>query len=638
MIKFVKVRQKFPLVFCLVVIVFQFFQIVYFKQFDLSKEYDVSYWKDRFEHSQWQLPLSKRIIGDDGLYAFSGYILINGADPTVISTEVPPVGKYIFGASIKLLNNPIYASILFGIGSLVLFYPLCKKLLNTTIPVIFPVTFLFLDPLFFPQFTVSLMDIIQLFFLLGTITAMFYLNKKSYLLVLLCGLLLGLFAQTKLPIFLPVIFILELVYFFKKRILNLIWLYVLGISLGLLVPYTIYFLLGNTFPEFLKLEKYILSFYLKSRLIAHHSAIWLVIFFGKFTSLNSNVLSSVKEWSVIWPIITIFSAISIFLIKKEKDNLSWLILWTLVLIGLLFFTLIPFYTRYLLLILPFMYILSFFVIKKIFPARNLQLILSLVITVGVLKSTFFLIPTPDAVLFDFYHNLSNGYFQDIYQQNLSNRSNIKMSREKFFRFSKLAWSQETIRSVKVEELRKQKIGDKLFVTIKMTYFTQDLGKFEEQKSFYLSKDKEEWKIIWNWNILSNDFTPGSTFYKDIKIGNRGKVISGQGKVLVQDKNGLLISVVPSKIDTQKENGMLQLLSQLIYIRPVHIQNAYLENAHPDEPVQLGTTFKDLSEEEKEKILSFPGVQITSYPARIYDGIDPVEIKNTLFKEDGTKIY
>ena len=54
----------------------------------------------------------------------------------------------------------------------------------------------------------------------------------------------------------------------------------------------------------------------------------------------------------------------------------------------------------------------------------------------------------------------------------------------------------------------------------MTYFTQDLGKFEEEKSFYLAKDKEEWKIIWNWNILSNDFTPGDTFYKNIKIGKR----------------------------------------------------------------------------------------------------------------------
>ena len=148
MIKFVELRQKFPLVLCLAVIVFQLFQIVYLKQSDLSKEYDVSYWKDRFEHSQWQLPLSKRIIGDDGLYAYAGYKLISGSDPAVISPEVPPVGKYIFGVSILLFNNPVYASILFGVSTLILFYFLCKKLFASRSFALFLTTVLFLDPLF----------------------------------------------------------------------------------------------------------------------------------------------------------------------------------------------------------------------------------------------------------------------------------------------------------------------------------------------------------------------------------------------------------------------------------------------------------------------------------------------------------
>ena len=86
---------------------FSAFQIVYLKQSDLSKEYDVSYWKDRFEHSQWQLPLSKRIIGDDGLYAYAGYKLISGSDPAVISPEVPPVGN------ISLVFPYCYSTILF---------------------------------------------------------------------------------------------------------------------------------------------------------------------------------------------------------------------------------------------------------------------------------------------------------------------------------------------------------------------------------------------------------------------------------------------------------------------------------------------------------------------------------------------
>ncbi len=638
MIKFVELRQKFPLVLCLAVIVFQLFQIVYLKQSDLSKEYDVSYWKDRFEHSQWQLPLSKRIIGDDGLYAYAGYKLISGSDPAVISPEVPPVGKYIFGVSILLFNNPVYASILFGVSTLILFYFLCKKLFASRSFALFLTTVLFLDPLFFSNLTVSSLDIVQLFFLLATLTAMLFLNNKNYPFALISGLSLGLFAQTKFPILLPTVFIIELIYLFKKRFLNLIWIYILGLLFGFLAPYIVYFSMGNSFIDFLRLEKYVLSFYLKSRLVAQNLSVWMNIFLGKSLSINSSVLIQVKEYSLLWPIVTISSLASIFFIEREKSSLKWVLLWVFIIVGLIIFTLIPFYTRYLMLLLPFMYILSFFVIQKLFQIKNTLPVLFIIIFLGLLRSTFYLIPTPDIVLSDFYYNLSNSYFQDIYQQDVSNQAQIKMSREDFLRFSQSVWSQETIRNVKVEELKKQKVGDKLIATIKMTYFTQDLGKFEEEKSFYLAKDKEEWKIIWNWNILSNDFTPGDTFYKNIKIGKRGKIIGRQNKILVQDTDGFLISVVPSKIDTKKENGMLQLLSQLIYISPVHIQNAYLENAQPDEPVQLGTIFKDLSKEEKEKILSFPGVQIASYPTRIYDGIDATEIMNTLFKENDTRIY
>src|SRR3989344_2551061 len=631
-------RKKFIVFFFLFIFFAQFFQIVYFKQSDLSKEYDTSYWKDRFEHSQWKLPLSNRIIGDDGLYAYTGYKVINGSNPIAISPEVPPVGKYLFGASIKIFNNPIYVSFLLGIGTLVLFYALCKKLLNSSINAIFLSILLFLEPLFFSQLTVSLLDIIQLFFLLSTIAAAFYLSKKSYLLAIICGLSLGFFAQTKIPIFFPISFILEISIFLKRKFLNLMFPYFFGLAIGLLLPYTVYFLSGNTIVNFLQLQKYIASFYLKSRLVAHHSSAWIVLFMGKFTGINTNTLSSVREWSILWPIAAIFSAVSIVFVKKEKNRLLWFLIWLFPLIGLIFFSLLPFYTRYLLLVLPFMYLLSFFVVQRILPSKYLQWTMVLLLIIGFVRSISFLYPSPDTVLSDFYYNLSSGYFQDIYQQDLSNKEKPAFDRYKFHALSQSAWIEETVRKVEVKELRRRKLQNKLVVDIKMTYFTQDLGKFEEIKSLRLIKESEQWKVVWDWNILSNDFIPGSTFYKDIKIGSRGKIISNQGKVLAQDENGFLISVVPSKIDTKKENGMLQLLSQLIYISTVHIQNAYLENAQPDEPVQLGAIFKDLSEEEKEKILSFPGVQISSYTTRIYDGIDPAEIMNTLFKENDTRIY
>lgn len=638
MLKLTKAKKNLLFIFYLAIILLQFLQILYFKQSDLTNKYDFTYWKDRYEHSQWQLPLSGRIIGDDGLYAYAGYKVINGSNPIAISPEVPPVGKYFFGASIRLFNNPVYISFLFGIGTLVLFYTLCKKLLDSSINAMFLSILLFLEPLFFSQFTVSLLDIIQLFFLLSTITATFYLGRKSYLLAIICGLSLGFFAQTKIPIFFPIIFILEISIFLKRKFLNLMFPYFFGLTIGLLVPYTVYFFSGNTIMNFLQLQKYIGSFYLKSRLVANHSAVWLTLFTGKFIGLNTNILSSVREWSILWPIIGILSVISVVFVRKEKNRLQWFTILLFPLIGLIFFSLLPFYTRYLLLVLPFMYLLSFFVVQKILPAKYLQWVMVLVLVVGVIRSIYSIYPVPDTVLSDFYYNLSHGYFQDIYSQDISDKNSTEMSREAFFRLSQSAWNQETIRKVSIKELGRQNEKGIVKVTIRMTYFTQDLGKFEEQKSFYLTKERQDWKILWNWDILGNGFTPGNIFYKNIEVGKRGNIFDKNGKALAQDRNGFLISIIPCKIDTKRENEMLKFISELINVEPVHIQNAYLENSYPCDSINLGTVFKELSEEDKKKLASFSGIDIDTYPTRIYDGLESSEINNTLFEENDTKIY
>ena len=79
-------------------------------------------------------------------------------------------------------------------------------------------------------------------------------------------------------------------------------------------------------------------------------------------------------------------------------------------------------------------IFSLFVIQKLFQIKNTLPVLFIIIFLGLLRSTFYLIPTPDIVLSDFYYNLSNSYFQDIYQQDVSNQAQIKMSREDFYGF------------------------------------------------------------------------------------------------------------------------------------------------------------------------------------------------------------
>src|SRR3990167_3603274 len=73
-----------------------------------QSRFDSKYWIDKFDHSQWKLPQSKRSVGDDGIYIYEGLRLIRGGDPTASSAEIPPLGSYIVGFFLHFNNGYIY--------------------------------------------------------------------------------------------------------------------------------------------------------------------------------------------------------------------------------------------------------------------------------------------------------------------------------------------------------------------------------------------------------------------------------------------------------------------------------------------------------------------------------------------------
>ena len=223
--------------FILLILILQTILLIFFNRSLLLKNYDVNYWKDRFEHSQWQMPMSERIIGDDGLYSYVGLSLVNGLSPSQFNPETPPLGKYLIGLSIKLFNNPVYYSIFIGIITIYLYFLLSKIVLKNDLFAIFATLILFTDPLFFSQFWKSWLDMLQLMFLLLSILSIYKSGKQknSYYLIL-SGLSLGFFAQSKFPILFPVIFIFELFWVYKNKLINKYLFYLAGLILGILLP------------------------------------------------------------------------------------------------------------------------------------------------------------------------------------------------------------------------------------------------------------------------------------------------------------------------------------------------------------------------------------------------------------------
>ena len=612
---------------------------------NIFQKYDSVYWQDRFEHSQWQLPLSKRIIGDDGLFSFVGYKLTNGMDPSSINAETPPVGKYLLGYSIALFKNPVYISLFMGIGSLILFYLIATRILKNKTYALFTTLLLFLDPLFFSQFWHAWLDMPQLFFLLANILLLLSLTSKhgkiNTFLVLGSGLMLGFFSQTKPAVLLPGILLIEVLYLYKNRYLKQLIPYFIGVAAAVLVSYLKFFMLSNSLFDFVRLQKYILNFYTQSQLEVNHSTLTQILLIGKFPDLVSSQLSNVEEWSLLWPLLALTGIISsIYCLVNNKfplihKGISLYILYTVII-----YSLIPTYTRYLLVLLPFLLLLSVLLIDKIKQAKIKFVIGLIVVIYSITNAYVYLIPSADPLLKTFTHNISNQFFQDIYQENITKTDKNSYQKENFRLLTQGTLEDAQITHISVTEVSRQipKLGNKGNVQLQITYHTRHLGSFTEEKPVRLVKENGKWKVSWDWNIVLSGYQPGYKTITTIKPGARGSIIDESENILAEDREGFLISINPDELDTTREESLLILISKLSFGVPIQLQNAYLENALPNTYIPLVTNFIPLTKEYRTKLSNYPGVRLTPYHTRIYYEINPKTIANTVYSDPSTRIY
>lgn len=636
--------KKIVIIFCLLAFIVQFVQVIYFQRSLFTEKYDTEYWKDRYEHSQYQLPLSNRIIGDDGLFAYSGYRLINGDNPFSINVDKPPVAKYLFGLSILLFQNPLYVVFVFGIATLIIFYFISKHFLRDGNLAVLTVTFLCLDPLFSSQFWITGLDLIQLFFLLLNIlllTKIEKLRRWSIFVALGSGLSLGLFVEVKPPIILPIIFVLETAFLFYKGFKKEYLFFLLGLIFGVLIPYLRFIYMGNGITDVLKVHKFMASVYLQSELKAHIGAIWLTLLTGKFPNIVTGSLINVYEWWVMWPILTLLGtvmAILSFFTKKNPVFNKGLAVFLLA--SLIVFTFIPSYPRYLVLVLPFLYLFGISFLQR-FLNRGRSILYLMLLVFGVINSFFFLLPKPESSLNGFYYNLSHLYLHDVYQESIADISSLGLTRDQFRYITNKAFDNARIRVIEVKELSKNvslfsEYGD---LRIGLTYKTQDLGSFYEEKNIKLLKVKDRWKIKWDWDIIFEDFLPDYKIESQIILGKRGSIIDAKGNNLAKDDSSYIVLLNPNMLDAKREKEMIKLIESYGYNGDISIHNAYLENVLLGSYVPLMTFYTAIKNEEKVNLLSYSGIKIIEYPSRIYNGnIDFKYLKNTFYDECCTRIY
>ncbi len=306
-------------------------------------------------------------LSDSEIHEAAGYLYAKGEDPSQYNFQHPPFIKYLYGFSTLLFNNPYIAQMTFGIALICGVYMLGIKLYKSTYIATFASFLMVVDPLFTELSTSLLLDLGQATLLLFYIIS-FIWYKKYWLLQ---GILLGLLAGSKFwgGTTLFIISILIFYSFIKKGINYknmLLQLLVAGVTFCLFYIKTFIDHAGMFNIVFFELRT--LKYWLNHSVSSMFGASFILFVSGYVSTWWGNEETiRVSDWTLLWPITLVISlyrtALLIFIKKMVTHEL---LISAIPLLYLGYLGIQAPFTRYFIIILPFLYITaSAFILRRI---------------------------------------------------------------------------------------------------------------------------------------------------------------------------------------------------------------------------------------------------------------------------------
>lgn len=268
-------------------------------------------------------------VSDSDIYIASGYLYANGSKPIDYNFQHPPFIKYLFGLSAKYFNLPLLPNIIFGFILLFEVYILANLIFKNRIIGILSSILLMFDPVFKEITTYALLDLGQMVFILA-----FFISTIIFQGFALQGIFLGLAFASKF--YSPIFVFLGIIYLYKlinkqfdlKRELKILAFAFLVFTICYVKSFPF-----NIFYEQARIIKFMLT---------HNKAVeWggvIPMYFGGY---------------LLWPVLFFVNLYSLF--KEKFMSLPFV----LTLLPATYFILLTFqipFTRYFILILPFLYI------------------------------------------------------------------------------------------------------------------------------------------------------------------------------------------------------------------------------------------------------------------------------------------
>ena len=618
--------------------------VVYANRALLFSRFDAAYWKDKYDQSQWKLPLSQRTIGDDGLYLYEGYQLVHGGDPSLSNAEVPPLGKYLIGSAITIFGNGYVYGFIVTTLTLVATYLIGLSVLGSAVPALAVVLLLATDPLITNQYTLTMMDALQALFLALSLSIVFRVKNEQGWTALLAGVMVGLFSGTKIAILTPVIVMAEGVYLFimTRRVKTLV-LFACGIIAGYLLPYIPYFFLGHSVVDWLKLQKWVIAFYRHSNLTPTWASALTTLIAGRYQDIFSRSWRSAGEWTPVWGVL-LLSAVSGVAqwLKGANKNKERGSLFALLFLPLILLSLVPFWTRYLVAILPMLYLSGGLFLSKL-PKRTAATVFVIFLCINISASWHILFPSPQASVQQFTYQLEHRLFTDIYED-VTNETKSTVSRQQFVSFGLNTLMDGEIEYIHVEPKALKKISASQYTFFAdVSYGTEQFGTFTRSIAVSFIREDNRWRIPWTWSMLLSGLSQTHRIRTTVIPAKRGSIIGSDKKPLAEDVLGYRVSVIPERVQHSEEDALLSILETLFdgSLPKVALHQRIFGNTLPARAVPIGVIPHAKTDLNIQRLLTFSGVTLTdaytrlTYPNHV---VDIGELKNSTFSECCSRLY
>ena len=491
---------------CLTIVgIFFFLRQVFFYQ------YEPEYYENYYYHSQWNIPGSTRGISDGELYKFVGYRLVEGENPFYLNFEIPPLGKYLYGLAEKTIGNPFWVSISLYLLSVLLVYFLSRNLYkNKRLSLIILLLFV-TTPFVATQIKETMLDLpLMFFYLLHVFFFTLYLEKKDIkqktINLILAGGCLGLATGVKPGIYTPLIGLVGALMIFllekKQKIIKTL-LYTASVVGGYVTSYFCYFIRHPNPIPWIRLHEKPLDFYLSPQNDVYYLNQWRSIFSNTYQGWwQPGQTTSFGDWSLVLPLGVIAALIILFFSLKKKDH-RWTYLSSVTLSFLLVNTFVPFWGRYLMPAIPlFVLLIGYFFRKK-----KYILILLILANLPFLYSS--IVPNRvDGHAQAISRFTATRAYRELYRSiDFDQRKDIL--EKDFITFNEDFYESLGTRKIEIEVVDMEKISPR---QIKATYdirYITNYGLVDHQFTTNFNKKYNQWKMVWNWDMLWPGYDPSS---------------------------------------------------------------------------------------------------------------------------------